>query len=91
MTKYLISFPGEAMVFRKADLESVAEAALPTSTRPRPGAVCVFGSGIDEDVDPVLVAGHGTVTEGTYAGQRCLAAGTPFLRGPSRPLRFQVR
>jgi hypothetical protein len=55
MTKFLIAFPGEAMMYPEA-LIGEDKAAW----------VSIFSGGIDEDVDPVLVVGDGTVTEETY-------------------------
>ncbi len=65
MTKYLISFPSEAMVVREEDLEAADEASHAVTEEAKAAGVYVFGGGTDEDVDPVLVAADGTVTEGT--------------------------
>lgn len=35
MTKYLISFPGEAVVMPEEDFEAVVEPRMPSSTRPK--------------------------------------------------------
>lgn len=84
MTKYLISFPGDAMVFPKEDFEAVAAAAHAVIDEAKAAGVYVFGGGIDEDVDPVLVAGDGTVTEGTHPGHRVPNGGYTVLELPSR-------
>ncbi|WP_426988803.1 YciI family protein [Pseudarthrobacter sp. Y6] len=84
MTKYLISFPGEAMVFPKEDFEAVVEASHAVIDEAKAAGVYVFGGGIDEDVDPVLVAGDGTVTEGTYPGHKVPNGGYTVLELPSR-------
>ena len=84
MTKYLISFPGDAMVFPKEDFEAVAAAAHAVIDEAKAAGVYVFGGGIDEDVDPVLVAGDGTVTEGTHPGHRVPNGGYTILELPSR-------
>ena len=84
MTKYLISFPGEAMVVPEEDFEAVAEAAHAVIDEAKAAGVYVFGGGINEDVAPVLVAGDGTVTEGTYPGHTVPNGGYTVLELPSR-------
>ena len=66
MTKYLISFPGAAMVFPDEDLQAVSDALQAVVQEARDAGVWVFGGGIDESIPPVMVDGDGTVTEGTY-------------------------
>ena len=84
MTKYLISFPGEAMMVPEEDFESVVEAAHAVIAEAKAAGVYVFGGGIDEDVDPVLVAGDGIVTEGTHPGHKVPNGGYTVLELPSR-------
>ncbi|OOC55084.1 MULTISPECIES: YciI family protein [Nocardiopsis] len=84
MTKYLISFPGEAMVFPEEDLDAVVEASHAVIDEAKAAGVYVFGGGIDEDVDPVLVSGDGTVTEGTHPGHGVPTGGYTVLELPSR-------
>ena len=84
MTKYLISFPGEAMVVPEEEFESVVEASHAVIEEAKAAGVYVFAGGIDEDVDPVLVAGDGTVTEGTYPGRAVPNGGYTVLELPSR-------
>lgn len=84
MVKYLISFPGEAMVFPEEDLEEVVEASHAVIEEAKEAGVYVFGGGIDEGVDPVLVAGDGTVTDGTYPGHTVPNGGYTILEVPSR-------
>lgn len=43
----------------------------------------MFGGGIDESVEPVLVAGDGSVSAGTYPGSR-LNGGFLVLEVPTR-------
>ena len=83
MTKYLISFPSEAMVvteeeFAQAGIDSRAVIAEAKAAR-----AYVFGGGIDENVDPVLVSADGSVAEGTYPGIR-LTGGFTVLELPDR-------
>lgn len=84
MTKYLISFPGEAMVVPKAEFEEVSDAAHAVIEEAKAAGVYVFGGGINEDVDPVLVAGDGTVTEGTHPGHKVPNGGYTVLELPTR-------
>ena len=84
MTKYLISFPGEAMVVPEEDFEAVVESSHAVIEEAKAAGVYVFGGGIDEAVAPVLVSGDGTVTEGTYPGHRVPNGGYTVLEPPSR-------
>ncbi|WP_100448808.1 YciI family protein [Glycomyces xiaoerkulensis] len=88
MTKYLISFPSEAMVIPDEDFEAVAEAAHAVIEEAKAAGVYVFSGGIDEDVAPVLVSGDGTVTEGTHPGHRVPNGGYAVLELPSREAAF---
>lgn len=44
----------------------------------------VFGGGLDEDVEPVVVAGDGTVTDGSYPATKDLSGGFTIVDVPSR-------
>ncbi|WP_309057461.1 hypothetical protein [Streptomyces sp.] len=89
MTKYLISFPSEAMVVPEEDFEAVVEASHAVIEEARAAGVYVFGGGIDEDVNPVLVAADGTVTEGTHPGREATNGGCTVLELPSREAAFE--
>lgn len=54
VTKYLISFPGEAMVFPHGDFEAVVEASHAVIAEAKAAFVYVFGGGINVDVPPVI-------------------------------------
>jgi hypothetical protein len=84
MTKYLISFPSEAMVVPEEEFEAVADAAHAVIEEAKAAGVYVFGGGINEDVNPVLVAGDGTVTDGTYPDHTVPNGGYTILELPSR-------
>ena len=84
MTKYLISFPSEAMVIPEEDFEAVVEDSHAIIEEAKAAGVYVFGGGIDEDVAPVLVAGDGSVTEGTHPGHTVPNGGYTVLELPSR-------
>jgi len=67
MTRYLISFSSTAMDhIPEEEIPSVAEAAHAVVQEAKDASVYIFTGGLDEDVDPVTVAGDGTVTAGTY-------------------------
>jgi len=75
MTKYLISFPGPAMDIPAEDMAAVGEAAHAVIREAKDAGVYVFGGGINEDVEPRMVAADGTVTNGTYAQTKELDGG----------------
>jgi hypothetical protein len=84
MTKYMISFPSDAMVSPEEDLQAVSDAAHAVVQEAKDAGVWVFGGGIDESVPPVMVHGDGTVTEGTYPQTKHLQGGYSVLELPSR-------
>lgn len=84
MTKYLISFPGEAMVVPEEEFAAVVESSHAVIEEAKAAGVYVFGGGINEGVAPVLVAADGTVTEGTYPGHTVPNGGYTVLELPSR-------
>lgn len=67
MTRYLISFDEHAMDYiPDEEGPAVADAARAVVKEAQDAGVWVFAGGLDEDVAPVIVAGDGTVTDGTY-------------------------
>ena len=62
MTKYLISFPSEAMVLTADELPTVASEAHAVLNEAKAAGVYVFGGGVEERVEPVLVAANGSVS-----------------------------
>jgi len=70
MTKYLISFPSEAMNVTPEELPRVAADAHAVIDEAKAAGVYVFGGGIAEEVDPVLVAADGSVSDKIYPGSR---------------------
>lgn len=83
MTKYLISFPSEAMVLTEEELSVVSAEAHAVIEEAKAAGVYIFGGGIDEQVDPVLVAGDGSVSTKIYPGSR-LKGGFTVLELPTR-------
>jgi hypothetical protein len=72
------------MVVPAGEFDAVVDAAHAVIAEAKAAGVYVFGGGIDEHVDPVLVAGDGTVTEGTYPGHTVPDGGYTVLELPSR-------
>ncbi len=84
MTKYLISFPADAMNVRPEDLVAVGEAAHVVIRQAKAAGVYVFGGGINEEVPPQMVAADGTVTNETYPQTTEFDGGFCVLELPSR-------
>jgi hypothetical protein len=83
MTKYLISFPGDAMQVTADELPAVAADSHAVIEQAKAAGVYVFGGGIAEDVDPVLVSADGSVGTELYPGSR-LTGGFTVLELPTR-------
>lgn len=83
MTKYLISFPSAAMDVAEQDLPAVSAAAHAVIDEARAAGVYVFGGGIDEAVEPVLIGDDGSVSRDIYPGSR-LDGGFTVLELPTR-------
>ena len=85
MTRYLVSFPSGAMSHIPAEeLPAVGDAAHPVVREAIDAGVWVFGGGLAENVAPVMVAGDGTITTGTYPQTKELDGGFAVLDTPSR-------
>lgn len=83
MTKYLISFPSEAMQLTAQELTQAAIDAHAVIEEAKAAGVYVFGGGIDEGVVPVLVASDGSMMPETYPGSH-LNGGFTVLELPTR-------
>lgn len=83
MAKYLISFPSEAMVLTDAELAVVSEEAHAVIEEAKAAGVYVFGGGIEEQVDPVLISADGSVSKEIYPGSN-LKGGFTVLDVPTR-------
>jgi hypothetical protein len=83
MTKYLISFPSEAMVLTEEEFPIVVAESHAVIEEAKAAGVYVFGGGIDEDVDPVLVSADGSVSTDTYPGTQ-IKGGFTILELPNR-------
>ena len=90
MTRYLLSFPAAAMDhIPEEEMPAVGEAAHAVVKEAMNAGVWVFGGGLAEDVDPVRVAGDGTVTVGTYPQTKELNGGFTVLDVSSRDAALQ--
>ncbi len=83
MIKYLISFPSRAMVVSQDELPTVAAEARAVIAEAKAAGVYVFGGGIHEQVDPVLVSADGTISTQIYSGSH-LDGGFTVLELPTR-------
>lgn len=84
MAKYLISFPSAALVVPENEMASVTHDSHAVIEQAKAAGVYVFGGGIDESVEPVLVAADGSVAEGGYPWAPPLNGGFTVLELPSR-------
>ncbi len=83
MTKYLISFPSEAMVLTDEEFPIVVAESHAVIREAKAAGVYVFGGGINEEVGPVLVAADGSVSTEIYPGSE-LTGGFTVLELPTR-------
>jgi hypothetical protein len=83
MTKYLISFPSEAMVLTDEEFPIVSADSHAVIEEAKAAGVYVFGGGINEEVDPTLVSADGSVGTGIYPGSE-LTGGFTVLELPTR-------
>ena len=83
MTKYLISFPSEAMVVTAEEFPLVVAESHAVIEEAKAAGVYVFGGGIAEDVAPVLVSADGSVGNEIYPGSK-LNGGFTVLELPTR-------
>jgi ribosomal protein S18 acetylase RimI-like enzyme len=84
MARYLISFPSGAMDHIPAEeFPAVGEAAHAVVQEAMDEGVWVFGGGLAENVDPVMVAGDGTITAGTLPADQGVQR---RVHGPRRDL-----
>jgi hypothetical protein len=85
MTRYLISFPGDAMEhIPDEEFEEVGRAAHAVVEEAKNAGVYVCAGGLDEDVEPVMVASDGTVTAGTYPQTKEQWGGLTIIDVPTR-------
>ncbi len=83
MTKYLISFPSEAMQLSEEEFARASVDSRAVIEQAKAAGFYVFGGGINESVNPVLVAADGSVTPDIYPGSN-LDGGFTVLELPTR-------
>ncbi len=83
MTKYLISFPSEALVVTDEEFPTVVAESHAVIEQAKAAGVYVFGGGIAETVAPVLVSADGTVSTRIHPGTK-LTGGFTVLELPTR-------
>jgi hypothetical protein len=90
MTRYLISFPSGAMDQIPGDeIAAAGESAHAVVQEAMDAGVWIFGGGLSENVEPVMVDAEGTVTAGTYPQTEELDGGFAILDLPSREAAFE--
>jgi hypothetical protein len=83
MTRYLISFPSEAMDhIPDEEMPDVDKASHAVVREAQAAGVWIFGGGLDEDVEPVVVAGDGRSPPAPPAPTR--SAASPSWTCPTR-------
>ena len=83
MTKYLISFPSEAMDLSEEEFVAAGKDSRAVIEEAKAAGVYVFGGGVNEIVDPVLVTADGVVSDNIYPGSK-LNGGFTVLELPTR-------
>lgn len=83
MTKFLISFPSEAMVVSEEDFPTVVADSHAVIEEAKQAGVYVFGGGINEEVGAVRVSADGRVSTELYPGSH-LNGGFTVLEVPTR-------
>jgi len=66
MTKYLVSFPANAMRVSADDMAAVSEASRTVIREAKAAGIYVFGGGINSEVASTMVAADGNCTRETY-------------------------
>lgn len=84
MTKFLISFPADAIDAPAEEMTAIGEAARAVIREAKDAGIYVFGGGINAEVAPVLVAADQSCTEETYRQTRELDGGFCVLELPTR-------
>jgi len=85
MTRYLISFPSDAMAHIPDEEQAeVGRAAHAVIAEAKEAGAYLFAGGLNEDVDPVMVAADGTVAAGAYPQTKELRGGVTIVDVPTR-------
>jgi hypothetical protein len=89
MTKYLISFPAQAMQVASEDMAAVSDASRAVIRAAKQAGVYVFAGGINEAKGSRMVAADGTATSETYPQTSAFNGGFCVLELPSREAAMQ--
>ena len=84
MTKFLISFPANAMNVAAEDMAAVGAASRAVIREAKAAGIYVFGGGINSDVASTMVAADGSCTSETYPQTTQFDGGFCVLELPSR-------
>lgn len=66
MTKFLVSFPADAMNVAAEDMAAVSEASRAVIREAKAAGIYLFGGGINSEVASTMVAADGSCTSETY-------------------------
>ena len=83
MTKYLISFPSEAMIVTDEEFSTVVADSHAVIEEAKSAGAYVFGGGIEGNAAPVLVSADGSISHDLYPGSS-LDGGFTILELPTR-------
>lgn len=83
MTKFLLTFPSDAMVVAPEDFPAVVADSHAVIAEAKATGVYVFGGGIDESAPPIRVSADGSQTPELYPGSH-LTGGFLVLELPDR-------
>lgn len=84
MTKYLISFPAQAMKVPAEEMDAVSEASRSVVRAAKAAGIYVFGGGINSDIASTMVEQDGSCQTTTYPQTKELDGGYCVLELPSR-------
>lgn len=84
MTKFLVSFPANAMNVPAEDMAAVGEASRAVIREAKAAGIYVFGGGINSEVASTMVAADGSCTNETYPQTAQFDGGFCVLELPSR-------
>ncbi|MBB3220614.1 YciI family protein [Pseudoduganella umbonata] len=89
MTKFLISFPADAMDVAAEEIAAAGEASRAVIREAKAAGIYVFGGGINSQVAPVMVSADEGCITGTYRQTREFDGGFCVLELPSRAAAVQ--
>lgn len=84
MTKFLISFPAQAMKVPAEEMDTVSEASRSVIRAAKAAGIYVFGGGINSDIASTMVEQDGSCTTTTYPQTAEFDGGFCILELPTR-------